>query len=92
MFHQKKKEKKVVILRLCLKKSIINLYNFFYHDNIIILLNKICLSCMFHSILEFEQTWNFFHQLYNICKKILYETQQNGVKILVKFFSKQKIL
>ena len=59
---------------------------------------------MFHSILEFEQSWNFFHQLYNYSKKILYETQQNiylesarrdlqnGVKILVKFFSKQKIL
>jgi hypothetical protein len=32
---------------------------------------------MFHSILEFEQSWNFFHQLYNYIKKILYETQQN---------------
>jgi len=32
---------------------------------------------MFHSILEFEQSWNFFHQLYNYSKKILYETQQN---------------
>ena len=52
---------------------------------------------MFHSILEFEQSWNFFHQLYNYSKKILYDTQQNiylvsaqrdlqnGVKILVKF-------
>jgi len=59
---------------------------------------------MFHSILEFEQSWNFFPQLYNYSKKILYETQQNiylesarrdlqnGVKILVKIFSKQKIL
>jgi hypothetical protein len=32
---------------------------------------------MFHSILEFEQSWNFFHQLYNYSQKILYETQQN---------------
>ena len=24
---------------------------------------------MFHSILEFEQSWNFFHQLYNYSKK-----------------------
>jgi len=59
---------------------------------------------MFHSILESEQSWNFFHQLYNYSKKILYATQhniylesarrdrQNGVKILVNFFSKQKIL
>ena len=23
------------------------------------------------------QSWNFFHQLYNYSKKILYETQQN---------------
>jgi len=29
---------------------------------------------MFH---EFEQSWNFFHQLYNYSEKILYETQQN---------------
>ncbi len=29
------------------------------------------------SILEFKQSWNFFHQLYNYSKKILYETQQN---------------
>jgi hypothetical protein len=26
---------------------------------------------MFQSILEFEQSWNFFHQLYNYSKKIL---------------------
>jgi len=32
---------------------------------------------MFHSILEFEQSWNFFHQLYIYSKKLLYETQQN---------------
>ena len=42
-----------VILKLSFKKSIINLYNFFYNDNIVILLteiivlllHKICLSC-----------------------------------------------
>jgi hypothetical protein len=32
---------------------------------------------MFHSILEFEQSWNFFQQLYNYSNKILYETQHN---------------
>jgi hypothetical protein len=32
---------------------------------------------MCDSILEFDQSWNFFHQLYNYSKKILYETQQN---------------
>jgi len=32
---------------------------------------------MCDSILEFEQSWNFVHQLYNYSKKILYETQQN---------------
>ena len=32
---------------------------------------------MCDSILEFAQSWNFSHQLYNYSKKILYETQQN---------------
>jgi len=32
---------------------------------------------MCDSILEFEQSWNFFHQLYNYSKKKLCETQQN---------------
>jgi hypothetical protein len=34
-------------------------------------------ECMCDSILEFDQSWSFFHQLYNYSKKILYETQQN---------------
>jgi len=56
---------------------------------------------MFRSIFGFDQSSNFFHQLYIYSKKILYETQQNiyifrisstrskqnGVKILLKFFS-----
>ena len=55
--------------------------------------------------MEFAQSWDFFHQLYNYSKKntlrdptkyIYLESArrdlQNGVKILVKFFSKQKIL
>jgi len=51
-----------------------------------------------------DQSSDFFHQLYNNSKKILYETQlniylesarrdlQNGVKIFVKFFKELKIL
>jgi hypothetical protein len=27
--------------------------------------------------MEFDQSWNFFHQLYSYSKKILYDTQQN---------------
>jgi hypothetical protein len=36
---------------------------------------------MFRSILEFDQSWNFFHQLYNYSEKMLYETgSQAGIK------------
>jgi len=60
---------------------------------------------MFRPNMEFAQSLNFFHQLYNYRKKNTLSDPtkyfylesarrdlQNGVKILVKFFSKQKIL
>ncbi len=61
----------------------------FKNDKIIFIQVILKLECLFYqniyvwlnlgiwTILEFEQSWNFFHQLYNYSKKILYETQQN---------------
>jgi len=37
-------------------------------------------NIILHLILQYmcvTQSWNFFHQLYNYSKKILYETQLN---------------